>query len=97
MIPRVELLFEVKSSKQMPKVKQSSSSVKENCGFTPETSLTCFFHLQIGDGDRGISKELEGLKSEFTQCNDANEQAVSKLNFFFFICLMFYLTLTKIC
>ena len=32
--------------------------------------------MKVGDCEGGVSAELEGLKKEFIQCNDANEKAV---------------------
>ena len=36
--------------------------------------------LKVGSGEGGISADLEELKKEFTQCNDANEKAVYVMN-----------------
>ena len=36
----------------------------------------CLFPFKVGDGGNGVSTELETLKKEFMQCEDANEKAV---------------------
>lgn len=42
---------------------------------------------KVGDGEGGLSAELEALKKEFLQCNDANEKAVGSHNATFLLSL----------